>query len=424
MRTAFRLVFCYFMLYALCSGFLTLWDTIPYIGSRIAGLLATPFLQGAQWSNTHLIHAEPAGTSLGADSGDGALNWLSVGVMLLLAIVGSFLWSIFDRRREGHAVLSMWLRFILRLTVAGAMAAYGLDKIFLSQMPPPSLAVLNEPLGSTSPMMLLWTTIGSKPGYQIATGLVELAAALLLFLRRTALLGAICTVFIMSNVVLYDYFFNVGVKIYAAHLLLMALVLVAPDLKSLVSYFWSHKPTYPRDGWTPRVASRGPQIAILAFELAVLVSSVGYRSYSEMRDRRTLKQQATNVAPFAGQWHVQSSELAGRASPLVLQDQSLVTDLFIEPFGALNVRTSSGALLDGDVHFNEAKRNVRLDIGLSDHPIVYTLAQPDPTHLLLTPKGADSDSQPTLSLVRVTLPAHYPLLDNRPRMVIDHMDLR
>ena len=75
-------------------------------------------------------------------------------------------------------------------------------KIFPLQMSPPSLAVLNEPVGNTSPMTLLWTMIGLHPGYEMLAGWFEATAASLLIFRRTALLGALLTVVIMSNVLL------------------------------------------------------------------------------------------------------------------------------------------------------------------------------------------------------------------------------
>jgi hypothetical protein len=228
-RLAFRFAFCYFMIYALCSGFLTIWETIPWAGGYIENWLAWPFRHAAQWLSLHVFHLHGIGTTLGdSDSGDTALNWIAIGVRLAVAFVAMLLWTALDHRRKSYPTLFGWFRFILRLTLGVAMLSYGLDKVFLSQMPPPSLAVLNEPLGNTSPMMLLWTMMGLNPGYQVICGAAEVIAGLLILCRRTALLGALVTAFVVSNVVLYDYFFDVPVKIYAAHLLLMALVVISP----------------------------------------------------------------------------------------------------------------------------------------------------------------------------------------------------
>lgn len=421
-RLAFRFAFCYFVLYALCSGIFTVWETIPWAGSYIENWLAWPFLQAAHWLGVHVFHLHGIGTTLAdSDSGDTAINWIAIGFMLAVALVATLLWTALDRRLKSYPTLVGWFRFILRLTLGVAMLSYGLDKVFLSQMPPPSLAVLNEPLGNTSPMMLLWTLIGLNPGYQMICGAAEVIAGLLILYRRTALLGALVTAFVVGNVVLYDYFFDVGVKIYATHLLLMALVIIAPDFRSLFSYFWLHQPAPPTDAWVPPATNRGSRIAILVVEIAVVTMALGYRSYSEARDQVRQTAQIRNTSPFTGQWHIESSRLNGQPKT---SDGLAITDLYIEPFGAINLRASNGTLLDADINFNQATHTVKLDMGLIDHPVVYALEQPDASHLVLTPTGNDTRTQSVLTLVRVPLPTHYPLLDRGFHLVIEKMLLR
>jgi hypothetical protein len=424
-RLVFRFAFCYFTLYALCSGFLTVWETIPWAGGYIESWLAWPFLHAAQWLSLHVFNLHGIGTTLGSsDSGDTILNWIIVGVMLVVAIVATVVWTALDHRRQAYPSLLGWFRFTLRLTLGVAMLSYGLDKVFLDQMPPPSLAVLNEPLGNTSPMMLLWTMMGLNPGYQMICGAVEVVGGLLILCRRTALLGALVTAFAVSNVVLYDSFFDVPVKIYATHLLLMALVVVVPDLRSLYSYFWLHRPTPPMNAMVPPATRRGSRIAILTVEIAVLVMALGYGSYSETKGLLGVRARVRNTAPFTGQWHVETVRLNGQLKPLLTLDGLTITDLYIEPSSALNVRASNGTLLDGDIHFNQARHTVKLDMGLADHPIVYALEQPNASHLVLTPTGNDARTESVLTLDRVPLPTHYPLLDRGVHLVVERMLLR
>jgi hypothetical protein len=424
-RLAFRFAFCYFTMYALCSGIFTVWETIPWAGGYIENWLAWPFLHAAQWLSLHIFHFHGIGTTLGdSDSADTVLSWIAVGVMLAVAAVATLVWTALDRHRKAYPTLFGWFRFILRLTLGVAMLSYGLDKVFLDQMPPPSLAVLNEPLGNTSPMMLLWTMIGLNPGYQIICGVAEVVAGLLILYRRTALLGALVTAFVVSNVVLYNFFFDVPVKIYATHLLMMALVVIVPDLRSLFSYFWLHQPAPPTDGWVPPATRRGSRIAILVVEIAVVAMALGYGSYGEARGRLQLRARVRNTASFTGQWHIESAQLNGQPKSLLTSDGLAITDLYIEPSSALNVRASNGTLLDGDIHFNQAKHTVKLDMGLVDHPVVYALEQPDASHLVLTPTGNDTRTESVLTLVRIPLPTHYPLLDRGFHLVIGRMVLR
>ena len=430
-RPAFRLIFVYLTIYGLCSGIYTIWETIPWAGPYIESWLAWPFLRVAQWLCLQLLHLHGIGTAIGdSDSGDTILSWLAIALMFALAAVVSLVWTALDRRENSYPRLLQWGRFLLRLTLAVAMLAYGLDKVFLSQMPPPSLAVLNEPLGQTSPHMLLWTLFGLRPGFQATMGTVELIAGLLILYRRTALLGVLLTIFITCNILLYDYFFEVGVKIYAAHLLLMAIVLAAADLESLLSYFWRHKPVVPQSAWVPYLTRRSSRTGVLILEWAVLIMGLGYRSYGEAKDRLSQIDQIQNVQSFVGQWHVQSAQLNGEPKPLLVLGQdaavqeTTVSDLYVEPFGALNVRLSDHRIVDGDVHFNTASRSVTLDLHVSDHPVSYSLERPDDSHLVLTPEAADRGTEATLTLVRIPLPQHYPLIDEGSHLIMNRMVLR
>ena len=60
------------------------------------------------------------------------------------------------------------------------MIVYGMVKVIPVQMEYPSLIRLLQPLGTLSPMGLLWVDMGSAPAYEIFTGCAEVAGGLLL----------------------------------------------------------------------------------------------------------------------------------------------------------------------------------------------------------------------------------------------------
>src|SRR6185369_17105359 len=125
----------------------------------------------------------------------------------------------------------------LRFYVASAMFSYGIQKVIPAQFLPLSLDRLVQTYGSSSPMGLLWTFMGASPAYEMFAGAAELLAGLLLIFRRTALLGALVTIGVMSNVVALNLAFDASIKIYASHLLLMAVFLAAPDARKLAGFF-------------------------------------------------------------------------------------------------------------------------------------------------------------------------------------------
>jgi hypothetical protein len=91
-------------------------------------------------------------------------------------------------------------------------------------------------------MKLLWTFMGASIPYVIFTGAAEMLGGLLLAARRTTLLGALVCIGVLSNVVMLNFSYDVPVKLYSSHLLLMAVFLAAPDLRRLASLFvWNRR---------------------------------------------------------------------------------------------------------------------------------------------------------------------------------------
>jgi hypothetical protein len=262
-RAAPHFGFCLFFLFILSAILLTFspFSIIPLIGDPISDGIDSVKAHSAIWVGRHLFHLSGVATEdHPTDSRDTALNWITLGLTLSFSIVAAAVWSVLDWKRKHYQAAAAWLRFLLRMSLVFLMLRYGLGKVFPLQMSRPSLAVLNEPLGQSSPMTLLWTMIGLHPGYQILCGIFETLVACLLFFRRTALLGALLNAFIMSNVLLFNLFFDVPVKLGALLILLATLAVIAPDMQSLYEYFWLRRPTAPTGVWIPPVKRRSFKI--------------------------------------------------------------------------------------------------------------------------------------------------------------------
>jgi hypothetical protein len=409
-RYGFRFASCYLLLYAFTSGNDNLLYLIPKAGAKFASWLSLAWQNPAVWLAQHYFHIAGIGSDIHATgSGDTAIHWIGMGIMFAYSLIAAALWSILDRRAE-YRTASTWLRFVLRLTLVMAMANYGFSKLFPMQMPPPSLAVLNESVGNLSPMTLLWTFLGVNPVYESVAGAAEVAAAFLLFFRRTALLGAILAGLVMSNVLLFELFFDVPVKIYAGHLVLFAIAVIAPDLRALREFFWRHKPASLTSLWAPALQRRPSRIGIRLVEIAlavmVLTSVPGhYESFAKQLAR------ARSPEPLTGQWHVDSATVTINGlnvfRPVLTGNGLPATDIFLEPNGRLTLRDSSGQLWRAGADVQDENHTFTLYRESAD-PIAYYSSRPDPTHLVLTPTQGASG---TLYLTRVPLPSHYPLLE-------------
>ncbi len=412
-RLAFRIGFCYLLLYALCCGNATLWEVIPFhAGEHLEDWTSRPFFLAAQWLGQHWFHLTGVGAKLHpTGSGDTILNWIALGIMAALALFATLLWTAADELRRNHPLayprLFFWFRLILRLTLGYAMLEYGLSKLFPLQMSPPSLAVLNEPLGNTSPMTMLWTLIGLNPVYEMICGAAEVAAGLLILFRRTGLLGALLTAFLTTNIVLYNFCYDVPVKIYAAHLLLMSIALVIPWTPALINFFILHRPCAPSGGWTRPARRYGLRIETVATVLVLLLTLIPacldfYKGYAhQLANQR-------HPSPLTGQWHVDSALLNGQPHPYLTGDGLPMTDVFLEPTGRVMLRDTASVLWRAGVHIDDKKHTFLLESEVGD-PITYAMTQPSPTHILLTPTGNDAKTAGTLTLTRIPLPTHYPV---------------
>jgi hypothetical protein len=421
-RIAFRFTFVYFLLYALCCGNATIWEVIPRVGGYINDYLAWPFRQGSQWVGQHLFHlTSVAGKLHGGGSGDRALDWIAVGIMLVLALLATLIWTARDefgspdRHTLAYPRLFRWFRFIIRLTLGVAMLNYGFVKVFPLQMGPPLLAVLNEPLGNTSPMTMLWTLIGLNPVYEAICGATEVISGSLILFRRTALVGALLTAFVTTNIVLYNFCFDVPVKIYAAHLLLMSLVLVTPEIPALFGFFWQHVPSRPSTLWSPFTTARPTTrlrrwISETTITAAVVIITVTISVTGLAQAWLGMQKAAAHPSAFTGQWHLTSATLNGKPTPYLTGDGIAMTDLFLEPSGRAMVRSSDNVLWRAGAHFDDKKHTANFGSNGHKGGGPYAYMQPDPTHLVLTPTGDAAKTEPTLDLTRVPLPTTYPLL--------------
>ena len=99
--------------------------------------------------------------------------------------------------------------------------------------------------GESSPMGLLWTFMAASPAYTFFAGMGEVIGGVLLVFRRTMTLGAIVTFGVMTNVMMLNFCYDVPVKQYSFHLMIMALIIAMPDLSRLMNVLLFNRATEP-----------------------------------------------------------------------------------------------------------------------------------------------------------------------------------
>ena len=297
-RTAFRFAFVYLLLY-----------NLPF------PLTALPYVdKAAEFYNSFWTWLVPriARAALNRDvpsvfngSGDRTFDYLLVACLLLIALVITVIWTLFDRKRLSYPTLYRWLNLYVRFSLGTAMIGYGAFKVISSQFPAPTLDRLMQSYGESSPMGLLWTFMGASEAYTMFVGFAEMISGILLFPRKTTTFGALMSIGVLSNVVALNFSYDVPVKLYSSHLLAMAIFLLLPDMRRLVNFFILNRPAecarvqplFRRPLW-----HRGALVIASLFLVAVVGTSL-YQSYDQ---RRLFTGQRS---PLYGVWEVEEFSL-------------------------------------------------------------------------------------------------------------------
>ena len=314
-RIAFRFGFLYFGIYVVMTQMLYGLLILP-VGNlpRFTGF---PTRVAAEWTAKHVFGVTQP-LVLASGSGDKTFDWVLAFCFFVFAAVGTLVWSVVARRRVSYVGFHKWFHLFLRFSLGATMVGYGAAKAIPLQMPYPPLQRLLEPFGHFSPMGVLWYSIGASRPYEIFTGCAELLAGVLLFIPATATLGALvalaCTIQIFTLNMTYD----VPVKLFSFHLILMSLFLLAPDCRRLLNVLVLNRTagpsTVPALGRTRRAIRIGV-IAQVVFGVYIVGMNMsesveGWKEYGGGAPK----------SPLYGIWNVTRMSIDG------VERSALVTD--------------------------------------------------------------------------------------------------
>ena len=215
--------------------------TLFCLATQISGsLIPNPWFPyrglGRLWPMREITHGV-ARTAFGVtvplddvSGGETLFFWIQWSWVLAAAVAIAVAWTLLARRRSYDSWLP-GLRIVVRLVLAASLLEYGMTKVIPTQFPAPLLTSLVTPAGDMTLSALLWTTIGSAPAYQIATGCVEVLAGVLLLLPWTVSLGALLALASLTQVLLLNLTFDIGVKLVTMHLIALAAILLVPMIR-------------------------------------------------------------------------------------------------------------------------------------------------------------------------------------------------
>jgi hypothetical protein len=248
-------------------------------------------------------------------SGDTTFEWVKAFCLLVIGAVVTIVWSVLDRKRADYVRLHRWFRLGVRFALGSTMLGYGMSKAIPLQMPAPQLTRLLEPFGNFSPMGVLWYSIGASRPYEMFTGFAELAGGILLFVPRLTTLGAMVCLADAVEIFTLNMSYDVPVKLFSFHLILLSLFLLAPDAKRLANVLVLNRTAEPADEphWASRRAARFALIGQLVFGAYLVAMSLtsSIRGWS-------LYGGGAPKSPLYGIWAVEEMAVDGHTrAPLV-----------------------------------------------------------------------------------------------------------
>jgi hypothetical protein len=204
-------------------------------------------------------------------------------------------------------------------------------------------------------MGLLWTFMGASKSYQSFAGSCEMLAGILLFLPTSTTVGALLSIGVMTNVFMLNMSYDVPVKLFSLHLLLMSVFMAAPDLRRLAKLFLfrreamlsADRPLFRRK-WLNRT--------VLGLQLAVglFVASAGLYMAHQMSKSmsETVGQQLYGI------WSIEEYAVDGKVVPSLVTDQARWRRVFFENPTWLRVQTMNGQIQRFPLRLDEAKKTL------------------------------------------------------------------
>jgi hypothetical protein len=314
-RWVSRLAAVYFSLYVLTTQMLG--SLLPLPVGNVPELGAFPPVRTiVAWTAAHVFRVTSPLVVTGSGSGDKTFDWVHAFCVLVISVLITAVWSTLDRLRTDDARLDEWFRLFARFALGTTMVSYGMVKAIPMQMPSPGLTRLVEPYGFFSPMGVLWASVGASRAYEVVIGFAELTGGVLLFIPQTAPLGALICLFDTIQIFILNMTYDVPVKLFSFHLIVLSLLLLAPQIPQLFRVLVPGSFGKP---WidSPVVPSLRPRRRLVAAQIVFGIYIVAINLYGA---RQAWGQYGGGApkSPLYGIWNVDQMSIDGQLrSPLI-----------------------------------------------------------------------------------------------------------
>jgi hypothetical protein len=270
------------------------------------------------------------------------------GIALLIGIVGGVIWTLFDRKSKSYNILYYWLRVVVRYRAGIGIIGFGFTKLFPTQMPYPSLGLLNSNFGDYTAQKIYWLSVGIVPWYQVFGGIVEIAAGTMLLFRRTTTFGAILLVGALGDITFVNYAYDGGVHVYAFYFVFLGLFLLAEDIPKLYSLLILERYTVPfhvypdfRKPWLKYTRIGLKTLTFVIFFVILTYTEVINFKYDPYKQPST-----AGLKQLRGNYHVTEFKINGQDIPYNPLDSTRWQEATFENWTTLTFKVYRPVVID------------------------------------------------------------------------------
>jgi hypothetical protein len=295
----------------------------------------------------------------------GAASYATWLVLLVLAVVGSFLWGKLDQTSREYTVLYYWLRVAVRYRLAIALVTYGFFKFFPLQMPYPSLSNLLTNYGDYYAWKIYFQTVGIAPNYESFLGFVEILAAFLIFYRRTVTFGVGLVIGFLGNVAVANGFYEIGEQVFSSYLVLLAAFLFVADVPRLWNLLVSEKYTYANKlipDFSDATLKKIREIARYSFIFFTLLYA--FKTYDSWANDPYKIPKTPGLKDAYGYYNVKEFIINKDTIPYSKTDKRRWQDVVFEKWSTLTIKQNRPVIIDNTnaeaYHEKDIERNYEL----------------------------------------------------------------
>ncbi|MBE9583114.1 hypothetical protein IM792_01500 [Mucilaginibacter sp. JRF] len=270
------------------------------------------------------------------------------GYALLIAVAGALIWTALDRKRKEYNILYYWLRVVVRYRAGIGIIGFGFTKLFPTQMPYPSLGLLNTDFGDFTTQKIYWMSVGIVPWYQVFGGIVEVAAGAMLFFRKTSTYGGLLLAAALFDITYVNYAYDGGVHVYAFYFVLLGGFIFADDVPNLYRLLIQEKTTVPLR-YYPDLSKGFGKYARIGLKVLTFVIFFGVLTYTEVANFKydPYKQPSTaGVKTLRGNYHVTEFRINNQVIPYSPLDTTRWQQATFENWTTLTFKVNKPAWLD------------------------------------------------------------------------------